>query len=820
MLVKYIDSNYIIETLQKPSWGEVEEPDFYITMASNRVKALIFPSEQGDPNNLASYNEEQQEAIKLATAIYTLWYFDTNYDFTNGSVSVNFGGVSMSESKTYNGEMVLPNVFDILKQANLIPTTETFIFNNTFGSFDNVNINPEAFKDLQQEMERQADNNIRQDGEIVKIYDRLSRIPTNEEQQQLKAAVEAIQDEQQVQNTNIQANTNKTTDLQNQITENTEDIAAINEEVSTNKTDIANLGNKVNANEAAIQTNTNKIQENKNNITILDSRLLNVSGLLNQTIDGLRTLKPFEYVGEFQQGTSYKTNQLVSLNNNLYLSKEDNNTTTPPSNKWLLLDKDFASIDLNNYYTKLEVEQIKTTLENNITSNTNNIANLNNEVVKIAGDQTITGVKRFNNQVVITHGFTPLTLRPSAPGKTYMLIQGADNITNFSLGANSSNTSLEVNRGDLTIKTMQANKNIAFENAARIKFNRSVLEMGTEINAGFGGGEVKFIPEDNSTKTLQFYNANPNDTRRFKLLVPEPTEAQNPTTKAYVDNKVNTNTTNITTIRNNYLDKTATGVQQIAAGSVYFNNQVIINQPYNPILTPSADLYVSGQGFIENFEADNATFNTSVIVPTPTQNNQAANKQYVDNAIQNITPGSGGSIDTSNFVTLNTIQTINGTKTFAMKILANAGITNLPTPTDIQDAANKFYVDNKVSAPYRVVWSTTSVVNNLNTSTFTISNYVDSNSSLKSWMIQFDRQGQNGNTYEGTINVNFMLPSVGQATFAGSTLWYNSSNKRFEEGRRVGITIERINSTQLKLTYQCWDGSNRIKNIKLLAPPA
>ena len=113
MLVKYIDSNYIIERLQKPSWGEVEEPDFYITMASNRVKALIFPSEQGDPNNLASYTEEQQEAIKLATAIYTLWYFDTNYDFTNGSVSVNFGGVSMSESKTYNGEMVLPNVFDI-----------------------------------------------------------------------------------------------------------------------------------------------------------------------------------------------------------------------------------------------------------------------------------------------------------------------------------------------------------------------------------------------------------------------------------------------------------------------------------------------------------------------------------------------------------------------------------------------------------------------------------------------------------------------------------------------------------------------------------
>ena len=65
---------------------------------------------------------------------------------------------------------------------------------------------------------------------------------------------------------------------------------------------------------------------------------------------------------------------------------------------------------------------------------------------------------------------------------------------------------------------------------------RSPIELGTEIKAGYGGGSVKFIPEDNSTKTLQFYNANPNDRRRFNLLVPEPTAAQNPATKEYVDN--------------------------------------------------------------------------------------------------------------------------------------------------------------------------------------------------------------------------------------------------------------------------------------------
>ena len=65
---------------------------------------------------------------------------------------------------------------------------------------------------------------------------------------------------------------------------------------------------------------------------------------------------------------------------------------------------------------------------------------------------------------------------------------------------------------------------------------RSPIELGTEIKAGYGGGNVKFIPEDNSTKTLQFYNANPTDTRRFNLLVPNPTAAQNPATKQYVDN--------------------------------------------------------------------------------------------------------------------------------------------------------------------------------------------------------------------------------------------------------------------------------------------
>ena len=635
---------------------------------------------------------------------------------------------------------------------------------------------------------------------------------------QINQNIANINQEQITQNTNISNNANEINSLKAKDIEQNNRLTQLEQETEDNFNEIANIKTKDQQQDNSIQSNTTNIQTNTNNITALDGRLLSVSGLLNQTIEGLRTYKPFQYVGEYQNGTSYNINQLVSYNNNLYLSKEDNNNTTPPSDKWLLINKDTVSVDLSDYPTKLEVEAIKNNLQQSITSNTTNITNLNNEVVKIAGNQTITGEKTFDNQVIIRKDGTPLILRAVSPGKIYMLMKGADDATNFSLGANSSNTSLEVNRGDLIIQTQQANKNIVFENVARIKFNWSVLEMGTEINAGFGGGEVKFIPEDNSTKTLKFYNNQPNDTRSFKLLVPEPTEANNPATKNYVDNKVSTNTTNITTIRNNYLDKTATGYQQIAATSLYVNNQLVVNTPYNPIMTPNADLYVSGEGFIENLEADNATFNTSVSVPTPTQNDHAANKQYVDNAIANSGgTGSGGSIDTSNFVSknTNTDQVIEGPITFRQRVSAPA------TPLRVSDLTNKQYVDNLISQipvynQYNLITSNNGTFNNLQILTIDISR---ENSSIdKSWMIKFDRKGNNGNKYEGTIYYNFLLPEINQATLAGNSFWYNSTNKRFETGANAGITILRTNANTLQLTIQCWDGGNRISNIRLYAP--
>lgn len=772
---------------------------------------------------------------------------------------------------------------------------------------------------------------------------------------QINQNIANINQEQITQNTNISNNANEINSLKAKDTEQNNRLTQLEQETTNNRNEIANIKTKDQQQDTTIQSNTTSINANTNSISTLNQQVANNKNLLDQTIDGLRTLKPFEYVGEYQNGTSYKINQLVSKDNNLYLSKEDNNNTTPPSDKWLLVNKETINVDLSNYYNKLEVDQIKTTLENNITSNTNNIAtnttnitnltnrtntieqnyvskttttpqsiasqitftqtdmvlkfnsgtnnsaylagfksnnqrvwyfgkgsssndnfiigadrgviklepsthvdvsnkriinvatptaindgvnkqyvdNLNNQNVKLTGDQsiggnktftqainvptptadtnaatkayvdnaiansggsggsidtsnfatlnttqTITGAKTFDNQVVIRKNGTPLILKANNNDKTYMLIKSSDDITNFSLGANSSNTSLEVNRGDLTIKTIQANKNVNFESAARIKFNRSVLEMGTEINAGFGGLNVKFIPEDNSTKTLQFYNANPTDQRRFKLLVPEPTEAQNPATKNYVDtaiagintsgnvpqqtlDQINTNTTNITNLQNE--------VSGQATNITTLQNQVNVN--VNRIGTNANSI------------------------------NQLNTK------------------DTQN-VKLSGNQTINGQKTFANRIFANGGITNLPNPTNNNDAANKQYVDTK--ANYRQVFSNTTTIWSTNqTTTISISNYVNSNSAaFQSWMIQFDRYGANGNTYEGTINLNFILPDTNKATFIDSSFYFNSSNKRFQDGSKAVITIYRVNSNQLQLTFQLWDGSNRIRNVKLLAPPA
>ena len=570
-----------------------------------------------------------------------------------------------------------------------------------------------------------------------------------------------IKQEQEEQNNKINQNKNLIDSTYEEAIGAVRKNAEQDETIRNQETRIESNWNNINNLNQRVGTNTTNIQTNTNNITALDGRLLSVSGLLNQTIDGLRTLKPFEYVGEYQNGTSYKINQLVSYNNNLYLSKEDNNTTTPPSDKWLLLNEDFASINLNDYYTKLEVEGIKNNLQNSITSNTTNITNLTNRTNTIEQNyvsKTTTTPQTIASQITFTQ---------------------TDMVLKFNSGTNNS----------AYLAGFKSNNQ-------RVWYFGKGSSTSDNFIIGADRGVIKLEP---STHV---------DVSNKKIInIADPTADQDAANKRYVDNKVNTNTTNITTIRNNYLDKTSTGVQQIAASSVYFNNQVIINQPYNASLTPNADFQVSGQGFIENLEADNATFNTSVSVPTPTQNDHAANKQYVDNAIQNITPGSGGSIDTSNFATLNTNQTISGQKTFTNRILANGGITNLPLPTNTNDAANKQYVDRTIDKMINIFADNTQKYSNLQT--INVSNlFSRTNINYnKPLIVSFTRYNGNSNTQLGT-HTGIIYAGTGNKHMLISDTYVEVSNGNMSNGSRCGLLI-----TPNQIKVQCWNGGDKIGNI-------
>ena len=132
-------------------------------------------------------------------------------------------------------------------------------------------------------------------------------------------------------------------------------INGVNSNISNNTNDITNLKAKDTQLESDIATI--KTQQ-----TTQDQQITSNRDLSNQIIEGLKTLRVFNYVGTFNSQTTYKRNDVVDSNNRLFLSKVDSNVGhTPPSDNqsntyWLLLDGVQASVDLSNYYTKIEVD--------------------------------------------------------------------------------------------------------------------------------------------------------------------------------------------------------------------------------------------------------------------------------------------------------------------------------------------------------------------------------------------------------------------------------------------------------------------------------
>lgn len=180
--------------------------------------------------------------------------------------------------------------------------------------------------------------------------------------------------------------------------------------------------------------------------------------------------------------------------------------------------------------------------------------------------------------------------------------------------------------------------------------------------------------------------------------LPEPTSNQDAATKAYVDSHSGGGGGT-----GNYVSKagdTMTGALNISMGESEIsiaNASIELNTGSNgvtvgeiPTDTPTygilsnSDLSFIANGNINlvNSNAGEALKITNVA--TPTDSNDAANKQYVDNAVS----GAGGGDFMAN-------GSIPATGDFNMN---NHKITNLSAPTEYQDVTNKEYVDSKVNS--------------------------------------------------------------------------------------------------------------------------
>jgi hypothetical protein len=103
---------------------------------------------------------------------------------------------------------------------------------------------------------------------------------------------------------------------------------------------------------------------------------------------------------------------------------------------------------------------------------------------------------------------------------------------------------------------------------------------------------------------------------------------------------------------------------------------------------------------------------------TPTSSADAANKGYVDTSINNLIDGAPATLDTLNEIAAALADTANFSDTVVLKsgstmsgalAMGTNKITGLGNPTNAQDAATKYYIDNTVLAPSNLTGPITSV---------------------------------------------------------------------------------------------------------------
>lgn len=172
------------------------------------------------------------------------------------------------------------------------------------------------------------------------------------------------------------------------------------ENINQNTSNIATNTGAIKGNTSDIISNTKLISDNKDNLDLTNIQV-------KTNVDNIEILKEqnkkqLNFTGAYDSSIVYNKNDVVSSVSVFYLSEIDNNDKPlNDTSAWIIFIPS-GDIDLTDYYTKIEANNLLLPLEkrltigeNDIRSNTGSIAWLNNEIfdkASLTKDNVFTGV--------------------------------------------------------------------------------------------------------------------------------------------------------------------------------------------------------------------------------------------------------------------------------------------------------------------------------------------------------------------------------------------------------------------------------------------
>jgi len=447
-------------------------------------------------------------------------------------------------------------------------------------------------------------------------------------------------------------------------------ISGLDNRITTNTNDISTNTSNINSNSNAIQTNTN-------NISILDSEVLKKDGsvdlVVGYTPSNNQSIATKNYVDTADTSlqtqitnndTDIQTNvNNIALNtnnistNSANISSNDTDITNLQNDK---LNRDgtnsmtgdlnlnsnkiinLAAPTLNNdATTKNYVDLEDANLQTQITNNDTDITNLQNNKVNRSGD-TITGNLNFA-QIGRLQGLSIIEVKnPTGPSAgTSLLIQtdpnGLGNIDSFEVDANK-NTSyheLDINNNKIV--------NLAAPTSASDATNKNYVD-GVDNNLQ---NQITNLQNDKLNRDgTQTMTGNLNLDSNKIINLAAPTLANDAATKTYVD----THSTSVNYLR---VDGTNSMTGDLNFNPIGTKTVRNITELYSSIPPPlqtekisliiedstpgnSRENLIVSYNVVEIKRMLDMSLNQIVNLATPTQGNNAANKNYVDSGDNNL----------------------------------------------------------------------------------------------------------------------------------------------------------------------------------------